>query len=355
MKKTIIKLITIVFIFLTHLLIAQDSIRVAEISPKIGGLIEPAEQNYYKILPNTRNFLLAYFYKSTGDYYTAKVFYLNGELLAEKNFIMAEYELLNKGEIINNYEKFKSKQYRVGENPAEIKFVWIDRNEIRNKIEVQLRSEYRYLIIPGTESDYSKFLIAYPRLGFDIGVLYSNFDFSNVALLINSINNFFREQDIIVQPVNPNYSLPALFRFKGDLEINRDISASLMVDYDAWVDDISYNSLTLVIQYKINDLSRSIIPFVGLGYTLNNFKITVDYGNDNINGGILESVSVDGGTEGLVAEAGIIFPLKNSFNISLMADLYVLSYYKYKEQRTGFSSEIRPGTFSAGIYFNFLF
>lgn len=357
MGKTIFIFSIMVVLFLRYPLKAQDSVQVAIISPKIGGLIEPEEQNYYKILPYTREFILAYFYKSSGEHYKAKVYFLYKKLLTEKNIIMTENELLIKGETINNYENIKSKQYTAGENPAEIKFVWIDRNEIRKKIEEQLKSEYGYLVIPGTESDYSKFLISYPRLGFNFGILYSNFDFSEMTSLTNSINNFFREQGVVIRSVKPNYSVSVFIRFKGELEINRNITASLMVDYDAWVDDISYNALTLVAQYKFNDLIGGIVPVAGLGYTLNNFKITVDYGHTVINdtGGQLESVTVDGGTDGPVAEAGIIFPLEDWFNISLMADFYMLSNYKYTEDRTGFSSEIRPGTFSAGIYFNFLF
>ena len=357
MEKTIIILTTLVVLFSGYPIEAQDSIQVAVISPKIGELIEPEEQNHYKILPDTKEFLLAYFYKSAGDYYKAKVYFIYNKHLMEKDLTMSEKSVLMIGETINNYEKIISKQYTAGENPAEIKLVWIDRKDIRKKIEGQMKTKYQYLVIPGEESDYSKFLISYPRLGFDFGILTSNFDFSEMNSLTNTIDKFFRDQGISVRPVNTDYSLSYIFRFKGDLEISQNVSASLMVDYTAWLDYLNYNALTLVAQYKIHNLIKGLIPVVGLGYTLNNFKITADYGNTRIDdhGGQLESVSVDGGTTGLLAEAGIIFPIGNWFNISLMTDFYMLTKYEYTEYRTGFSSEIRPGNFTAGIYLNFLF
>ncbi len=92
-----------------------------------------------------------------------------------------------------------------------------------------------------------------------------------------------------------------------------------MIDYDLWTKNISYSAFSALAIYKLNDVAENFLPFAGLGYTKNNFDITIDYGKVVINdyGGQLESVKVDGGTEGLIAETGFEIPMGMWCNFGL--------------------------------------
>lgn len=336
---------------------AQDSVQVVVVSQRTGLYIEPAERDYYGLFSSDQYFVLAYFTKDSTDVYTGRIMFLNDKILQERKFKMKKISLQNLGERIDNYEKIKSGNYTMGTNPAGLKFVWVKRDDIKDRIKNINRVVADYPLLKEPDDDYAKFLIHYPRIGISLGIGYTNFKFDDLSNLTDAINKFYEDKGFVLFPAEPEYQLSPIIRFKGNLEITSHLSASLMVESDLSNPDVDYNAMTVMGYYDFKRLMENFVPYAGLGYTRNNFNIKVNYGMGTVDslGGMLESVEQDGKTEGLVLEAGIKALLGNSFSIGIAADYYFLLPYKYTTNYLGFSSEIRPGNFGAGIYFNILF
>lgn len=336
---------------------AQDSVQVVILSQRTGLYIEPEERSYYNLFSTDNNFVLAYFTRDSVDSYTAVITWQNDKGLQERKVKIKKMSLLNFGERINNYEKIKAKNYTMGENRVEPEFVWVKKSDIDNKIKELTGKTIDYPLLKAPDTDYANLFKHYPRFGISAGSAYTNFKFDELNSLTDKIDNHFKAKGYDVHPLETDYNLGSILRFKGIVEFTADLSAVLMLDYNIINEDIKYNAVTLMGLYSFTGLMNNFVPFAGLGYTRNNFNINVDYGSTIIDTlqGMLEAVIVDGGTEGLIAEAGIKALIGNSFSIGIAADYYFLTTYKYEVDYMGFSSEIKPGNLSAGIFFNILF
>lgn len=357
MKKLIFLLAAGIVFLMQYSAKAQDSVEVVIVSHLVGPFIEPEEHDYYNIFSVDNNFLLAYFTRDSIDLYSAHIIYFDDKGLQERKINIKEKSLVNLGERINNNEKFKAGNYKIGSDPAILEFVWIKKDDININVLNQQKTSSDYPLLKKTDADYKKFFSHYPRFGMGLGLTYLNFNFDELLVLTNAIDNYYYNKGFYVSPRALDYKAGPVFRFKGLVDFTSTLSASLMVEYNISNSDINYNSFTLMGLYTYKDLSEYFNPFAGVGYTRNNFNITVDYGSATVDtlGGMLESVKVDGGTEGLIAEAGIKALFGNSFSIGIAADYYFLTTYKYKVNYISFNSEIKPGNFGAGIFINILF
>ncbi len=358
MKKLVFIIAFINLLFFPGLLRAQDSLEVVVFSQRVGPFIDPGERDYFRVFLDDKNFVLAYCTRDSVDAYSVHIVYLDNKEIKERQIAVQKISLLNFGEKFDNYEKIKQGDYTRGSNPPELKFLWIKKDEISKNIKSTRNNSFvDYPIITGTGVDYKKLLIHYPRFGIGISAAGTNFKFEGLEYLTGKIDNYYKAKGYDVKPINPDYNLGAIFRLKAIIEMTPDISASLMVDNNL-TGKIKYSALTLIGLYDFIHLPGNFVPFAGLGYSKNRFNINIDYGRASVDslGGMLESVSVDGGTEGLFTEAGIKAVLGNSVYIGIAADYYFLTTYKSEETAfADFSVEIKPGNFSAGIFLNIIF
>ena len=130
-----------------------------------------------------------------------------------------------------------------------------------------------------------------------------------------------------------------------------------MVDGNFKNQSIKYDAVTFMGLYNFTNLSETFVPYAALGYTRNNFSITIQYNNAIIDSweGRLQSITIDGGTEGIIIEAGIKIILSDYFNFGIAADYYFLSAYNYENEFPVIGSEIKPGNIGAdaGIIIKF--
>ncbi len=308
--------IVLYILILQYSVEAQDSVEVTILCPQIGPFIELSERNYYRIFSTDVNFQLAYILRDSDKVYSARIIFGDETGSKERKVDLKEVSLFNIAERLTNFEKIKTGEYTVGENPARLSYVWVKKEEINKKIKKEQKLQSNFMLTNNTGNDYEKFFFHYPRFGISLGPSFTDFNFDEIASLTNEVDKYFNERGYAVSPQKDfDYKLGSVFRIKGLFEITAEMSAALMIEYNLSNSKIEYQAMTLMAMYRFTSLIDNFAPYAGLGYTRNNFLVTIDYGKASVDslGGMLESVTVDGETAGLITEAGIIASLGNTF------------------------------------------
>ena len=336
---------------------AQDSVDVVVISKQIGRFINLSERNYFRLFPSYENFQLAYFTRDSADAYSIHVYHRDEKGLQQKDMPVKKTVLLTAGEKIDNYDKVIKGSYTTGSNPDELRFIRISRNEIENELEKQPKYNYNYSLVGESETDYKQFFPRKSWFNFSAGLTFTNFDFDELHNLTDQIDSYFNAREYSAHAMKSDYQVGPFYRFRGTFELTQNLSVAIIIDENFKSQSIKYDAVTIMGSYSFTDLLDKFVPFAGLGYTKNNFSTVIKYNNAEIDTmqGRLQSVSVDGGTKGFIAEAGIKFLLTDYFNIGIAADYYFLSVYRYETNIAGIISEIKPGNFGAEVFLTIKF
>ncbi|MDO8549761.1 MAG: hypothetical protein Q7S39_06385 [Ignavibacteria bacterium] len=122
MEKKLLLLLTWFFVVIPSL--AQDSLNIVILSPKVGEVIDKDEREQYSIFKQYKDFSQVIFYKKTNNEFIAK-FSITQPDGSEKDTLVRYSELVLFGlsEKIENWEKLKTGDYRMGQNPPKITIV----------------------------------------------------------------------------------------------------------------------------------------------------------------------------------------------------------------------------------------
>ncbi len=177
-------LLAVLFILILHYSVkAQDSVEVIILCPQIGPFIELSERNYYGLFSTDVNFQLAYIARDSDKVYSARIIFGDEKGSLERKITLKEVSLFNIAERITNYEKIKAGEYTVGENPAQLSFVWVEKEEINNRIKKLQNALTNITLLNETKNDYEKFFYHYPRYGISLGIAFTNFNFDELVSL----------------------------------------------------------------------------------------------------------------------------------------------------------------------------
>ncbi len=355
MKNLIFLFALMIISFFPYSTRAQDSVEVVVTSQRVGPFIEPASRDYFKILSDYENFALAYFSKDSADDYTLHIFYKENRDFHHQQIELKEANLLRFGENFDNYEKIADGSYTRGSNPARLDFIRFSRKEINNKLIDRWKYFTNYTLVGETDADYSKFFPHHSWFSFSAGVVMTNFNFDELKYFTDKIDSYYKSTGYDIHPLGNDYQVGPFLRFKGTIDITQNISAAVMIDANFKSQTTKYDAVSLMGIYNFTDLMESFVPFAGLGYTKNLFKVTIQYGNVVIDSlqGRFESVSIDGGTEGIITEAGIKTKFEGLLDVGIAFNYYLLT--TYKTSYAGVSPEIEPGNFGAELFFNIKF
>jgi hypothetical protein len=327
--------------FAYSIVFAQDSAKVIILSPRIGGVLNRQERDYFQILMRVDDFENAVFYQSADKKCFAKIS-LRPELALPKDTIIFYPVgfMINISEKIDHYEDLREGKYHMGAKPSFVASQ-LDTTGARFLVQGVMASPldssgalsavpaapWRDAELPFAGDAKKYFLDDFPDWGVGFGYSAYFADLSGITSALTKVENRYRNlgYDILSNSLNTDVSPLRLL----DLKIR--FSSSLAALFEAGKatgsDNVLMEWFSASLLYRFQTFKEArIFPFVGAGVTVVYVSAEQDYGNrispvDTLDQyttqyNQLASISVSASETGMSITAGADLDYQNVFSVT---------------------------------------
>jgi len=324
-------LVHLIWFFIAIPSLAQDSLKIIILSPKVGDVIDKNESKEYSLFKQFRNFNKVFFYKESNDRYYGRFSLTQPDGFDKDTSIhYPEITLLTLAEKIENWEKIKIGDYEWGETPSKFtvkgegEITFEDFLESRKTTEdsikkVQLSnafSKQSNFIEFSKQSNFIE-IETYPEFsaGTGLGLYYP--DFSGIKNAFYLAEQRLIEEGSSFEPhANDNFSVNPLWHLFFKVTFIKEIE--MLFEISDSFSEVDFKSVLISLLYNYRIMSnKPLFVFAGAGIGRYDFKIEKKYFIGLQDGGTLESINVKGKKSVLNLSAGVKYEFTKSLDISL--------------------------------------
>jgi len=322
-KMKLLPLLILVFAVIPSL--AQDSLKIVILSPKVGEVIDKNESEQYSMFKQYKNFSKVIFYKTSNDEYYGKFSFTQPDG-SEKDTLVKYSGLVLFGlaEKIENWEKLKSGDYKMGQNPPKLTIKngdFITLQDLVLKQKEKKDSLYKKELLNPFYKQYNFIEIeTYPKFFAGIGIGFNNQNFKELKNAFYILERRLEEEGYsFTHHYTDNFSVNPLLNFFFKVSLIRHLD--ILFEISNSLSETVFRSafVSLFSDYQIFN-STPFFVFAGAGVGSYYFKVEKKYNIYLKDGGTLESINAEGKKLATNISAGIKYELTKTLDLTLLGN-----------------------------------
>lgn len=351
-------------------IVAQDSVKVVILSPKVGIEIDKSEHDHYKLFYTVNDFNKAVFYQNPDETFFARIEQIGADgsmrdttISYNKNF------LLMLAERTNHFDDLIKGKYQMGQEPARLQVVDIEGNVLRTISREKMAETPGSAAGPYVVSDLLPFAAAdarfnrerYPEVGFGIGFSTYSPDITNIEPAFSAIENKYRNRGYPMGHFQPDFDFSRLLWYHVNIRCSRTFSLLLEQGSSINSKETRFWTISASVLYRFQFVGKSWFrPFAGAGIGRYHFKIKQNYSDRISEVGewgsytYLESITSEGGCIGYSITGGIELADPAGLSLSLYGNYLLVPVVEEDTPENGKAS-IKLGSIAAGARISLYF